>query len=179
MGNGLFPGLGPSGGAGPAGVGAASAGEEAGGGVGGAFAGGPGLEGGEGEAGAGGVRSPTPGVGSEAGCPDGREATVHGWGPCALGPATAQEAVPPRRATGRSGPSDRRSWPAPRPGGAPEPMQCWPACFQPSGNRAERRWPTGYRSGRPRPGFLPCSLPRCGTPHNPQTLNKYPSLILR
>ena len=24
-----------------------------------------------------------------------------------------------------------------------------------------------------RPGFLPCSLPRCGTPHNPQTLNKY------
>jgi hypothetical protein len=48
--------------------------------VGSAFAGGPGLEGGEGEVGACLVRGPTLGVGSEAGCPDRGEATVHGLG---------------------------------------------------------------------------------------------------
>jgi len=59
----------------------------------------------------------------------------------------------------------RRSLAATRPLEGPEPMRCWPACFKPWGNTAERRWPTRHRSGRPRPGFLPCSLPRCGPPY--------------
>jgi hypothetical protein len=46
-------------------------------------------------------------------------------------PGDCARAVPPRRATGRSGPSDRRSGSATRPLEVPEPMQCGPACFKP------------------------------------------------